>query len=213
MPPEPRRPGCLSSGSSPPRAPPSSERLRVEQRWSSERALPGPLRGGAERLHVSRDRPPPDQRQPPRGAPARLLRGGVDRVEHHGLLCGHAPPVKDGLRNRSSAGLEGGEEISGTGAGDEAAATGVRSGSTSGCDRCAAPTGRSRRCIRSGSTSPRPACWPRPSAARLTEQNLYLQQEIKSVHNFEEIVGRSAPGAAGVLAKVRRVTPRRTRRF
>ena len=42
--------------------------------------------------------------------------------------------------------------------------------------------------------------------ARLTEQNLYLQQEIKSVHNFEEIVGRSA-ALADVLAKVRRVAP------
>ncbi len=42
--------------------------------------------------------------------------------------------------------------------------------------------------------------------ARLTEQNLYLRQEIKSVHNFEEIVGRSA-ALADVLAKVRRVAP------
>ena len=39
---------------------------------------------------------------------------------------------------------------------------------------------------------------------RLTEQNLYLQQEIKSVHNFEEIVGRS-PALTAVLDKVRRV--------
>lgn len=29
--------------------------------------------------------------------------------------------------------------------------------------------------------------------ARLQQQNLYLQEEIKSVHNFEEIVGQSAP--------------------
>ena len=42
--------------------------------------------------------------------------------------------------------------------------------------------------------------------ARLPEQNLYLQQEIKSVHNFEEIVGRS-PALAAVLDKVRRVAP------
>jgi formate hydrogenlyase transcriptional activator len=42
--------------------------------------------------------------------------------------------------------------------------------------------------------------------ARLREQNLYLQQEIKSVHNFEEIVGRS-PALAAVLDKVRRVAP------
>src|SRR5260370_5174833 len=42
--------------------------------------------------------------------------------------------------------------------------------------------------------------------ARLTEQNLYLQQEIKSVHNFEEIVGRS-PVLAAVLDKVGRVAP------
>ena len=40
----------------------------------------------------------------------------------------------------------------------------------------------------------------------LAEQNLYLQQEIKSVHNFEEIVGRS-PALAAVLDKVRRVAP------
>ncbi|MGO9599074.1 MAG: sigma 54-interacting transcriptional regulator [Isosphaeraceae bacterium] len=42
--------------------------------------------------------------------------------------------------------------------------------------------------------------------ARLTEQNLYLQQEIKSVHNFEEIIGRS-PALSTVLEKVRRVSP------
>jgi PAS domain S-box-containing protein len=40
--------------------------------------------------------------------------------------------------------------------------------------------------------------------ARLQEQNLYLQEEIKSVHNFEEIVGRSAALLA-VLDKVRAV--------
>jgi formate hydrogenlyase transcriptional activator len=42
--------------------------------------------------------------------------------------------------------------------------------------------------------------------ARLREQNLYLQQEIKSVHNFEEIVGRS-PALSAVLDKVCRVAP------
>ncbi len=40
--------------------------------------------------------------------------------------------------------------------------------------------------------------------ARLQEQNLYLQEEIKSVHNFEEIVGRS-PALLAVLDKVSRV--------
>ena len=40
--------------------------------------------------------------------------------------------------------------------------------------------------------------------ARLWEQNLYLQEEIKSVHNFDDIVGRSKALAA-VLDKVRRV--------
>ncbi len=39
---------------------------------------------------------------------------------------------------------------------------------------------------------------------RLSEQNTYLQQEIKSVHNFEEIVGRS-PALTAVLDKVCRV--------
>ncbi len=42
--------------------------------------------------------------------------------------------------------------------------------------------------------------------SRLAEQNLYLRQELKSVHNFEEIVGRS-PALAAVLDKVRRVAP------
>lgn len=42
--------------------------------------------------------------------------------------------------------------------------------------------------------------------ARLSEQNAYLQQEIKSVHNFEEIVGRS-PALTAVLEKVNRVAP------
>ncbi len=42
--------------------------------------------------------------------------------------------------------------------------------------------------------------------ARLQQQNLYLQEEIKSVHNFEEIVGRS-PALLAVLDKVSRVAP------
>jgi formate hydrogenlyase transcriptional activator len=39
---------------------------------------------------------------------------------------------------------------------------------------------------------------------RLREQNLYLQEEIKSVHNFEEIVG-AGPALTAVLNNVRRV--------
>jgi len=42
--------------------------------------------------------------------------------------------------------------------------------------------------------------------ARLEQQNLYLQEEIKAVHNFEEIIGRSQP-LASVLEGVRRVAP------
>jgi formate hydrogenlyase transcriptional activator len=40
--------------------------------------------------------------------------------------------------------------------------------------------------------------------ARLTAQNVYLQEEIKSVHNFEEIIGRS-PALTDVISKVERV--------
>ncbi len=40
--------------------------------------------------------------------------------------------------------------------------------------------------------------------ARLEQQNLYLQEELRSVHNFEEIVGRS-PALLGVLDRVGRV--------
>jgi formate hydrogenlyase transcriptional activator len=40
--------------------------------------------------------------------------------------------------------------------------------------------------------------------ARLTVQNTYLQEEIKSVHNFEEIVGQS-PALLEALEKVKRV--------
>src|SRR5262245_34492082 len=40
--------------------------------------------------------------------------------------------------------------------------------------------------------------------ARLAAQNVYLQEEIKSVHNFEEIVGRS-PALLEALEKVNRV--------
>jgi formate hydrogenlyase transcriptional activator len=40
--------------------------------------------------------------------------------------------------------------------------------------------------------------------ARLSAQNLYLQEEIKSEHNFEEIIGATA-GLARVMAKVTRV--------
>jgi formate hydrogenlyase transcriptional activator len=42
--------------------------------------------------------------------------------------------------------------------------------------------------------------------SRLHQQNLYLQEELKSVHNFEEIVGRS-PALMAVLDKVGRVAP------
>jgi formate hydrogenlyase transcriptional activator len=42
--------------------------------------------------------------------------------------------------------------------------------------------------------------------SRLHQQNLYLQEELKSVHNFEEIVGRS-PALMAVLEKVGRVAP------
>jgi PAS domain S-box-containing protein len=42
--------------------------------------------------------------------------------------------------------------------------------------------------------------------ARLKAQNVYLQEEIKSVHNFEEIIGAST-GLVNVLEKVRRVAP------
>jgi PAS domain S-box-containing protein len=40
--------------------------------------------------------------------------------------------------------------------------------------------------------------------ARLQQQNLYLQEEIKSVHNFDEIIGQS-PALTVVLDNVRRV--------
>jgi PAS domain S-box-containing protein len=42
--------------------------------------------------------------------------------------------------------------------------------------------------------------------AQLEEQNLYLREEIKSVHNFEQIIGRS-PVLMDVLAQVGRVAP------
>jgi PAS domain S-box-containing protein len=41
---------------------------------------------------------------------------------------------------------------------------------------------------------------------RLQAQNLYLREEIQSVHNFEEIVG-SSPALVGVLRDVQRVAP------
>jgi transcriptional regulator with GAF, ATPase, and Fis domain len=42
--------------------------------------------------------------------------------------------------------------------------------------------------------------------ARLQAQNLYLQEEIKAAHNFEQIIGRS-PALMDVLAHVGRVAP------
>src|SRR5262245_50870006 len=42
--------------------------------------------------------------------------------------------------------------------------------------------------------------------ARLEQQNLYLQEEIKAAHNFEQIIGRS-PALLGVLDQVGRVAP------
>jgi PAS domain S-box-containing protein len=41
---------------------------------------------------------------------------------------------------------------------------------------------------------------------RLQAQNVYLREEIKAVHNFEEIIGSSS-GLVGVLRDVRRVAP------
>jgi PAS domain S-box-containing protein len=43
-------------------------------------------------------------------------------------------------------------------------------------------------------------------STRLRQQNLYLQEEIKSLHNFDEIVGRS-PALTAVLDSVRQVAP------
>src|SRR5262249_56484108 len=40
--------------------------------------------------------------------------------------------------------------------------------------------------------------------ARLQQQNLYLQEEIKSVHNFDEIIDQG-PALTAVLDNVRRV--------
>jgi transcriptional regulator with GAF, ATPase, and Fis domain len=42
--------------------------------------------------------------------------------------------------------------------------------------------------------------------ARLQQQNLYLQEEIKADHNFDEILGQS-PALTAVLDQVRRVAP------
>jgi formate hydrogenlyase transcriptional activator len=42
--------------------------------------------------------------------------------------------------------------------------------------------------------------------ARLQQQNLYLQNEIKAVHNFGELIGQS-PALQAVLDKVRSVAP------
>ncbi len=42
--------------------------------------------------------------------------------------------------------------------------------------------------------------------ARLAAHNVYLQDEIKSAHNFEEIIGQS-PALLAALAKVERVAP------
>ena len=42
--------------------------------------------------------------------------------------------------------------------------------------------------------------------ARLQQQNQYLQEEINSSRNFQEIVGRT-PALAAVLENVRRVAP------
>ncbi len=42
--------------------------------------------------------------------------------------------------------------------------------------------------------------------ARLTAQNVYLREELKSVHNFEEIIGQSS-ALTSALSKVERVAP------
>jgi formate hydrogenlyase transcriptional activator len=46
----------------------------------------------------------------------------------------------------------------------------------------------------------------RQEQARLAAQNVYLQEEIKSVHNFEEIIGQS-PALTAALAKLEKVAP------
>ena len=64
-------------------------------------------------------------------------------------------------------------------------------------------TAPSRPAARSLWTS-RTGCWQSENKPASSEQNLYLQEEIKSVHNFDQIVGRS-PALLAVLAEVGRV--------
>ena len=203
MPPEPRRLFIFRIFAA--RAAVELERLRVEQRLVESERRYRDLYEEAPNAYVSL------------GTDLRLISvnrratqllgypaGGAGRLGHPGAFRGHAVRPRPG----PSAGVPGRVSPARRSPGWSwrcAGGTGARSGSASGCGRCAATTGRSRPCIRSGSTSPT-ACSPRPSAPGWREQNLYLQEEIKSVHNFEEIVGRS-PALAAVLDKVRRVAP------
>ena len=200
----PSRAGCSSSGSSPPVRPSSSSGCGSSSSWSRASGATGTSTrrrrtptwpSAADRRLLSVNR----RATQLLGYPAAELVGStiLELLRRHaGRPAAGRGGAPGGLRRRG--GLR-------PGAGDAPAGRRARSGSASGCGRCAAPTGGSRPSIRSGSTSPT-ACSPRPSAPGSSEQNLYLQEELKSVHNFEEIVGRS-PALLAVLDKVRRVAP------
>ena len=180
------------------------ERLRVEQRLVESERRYRDLYEEAPNAYVShRDGSHAHEREPPRDAASGLCRGRAGRVEHPGVLRGVTPPagrraeqaLLERFRRRGDLRAGAGDAPAGREPlwvslwmrpmrGDDGVIQAVHSIWVDVTDRVLAEAER----------------------ARLTEQNLYLQQEIKSVHNFEEIVGRS-PALAAVLDKVRRVAP------
>ena len=165
-------------------------------------ALSRPLRGGAQRLRGPRQRPAVHQRQPPRNAVARLLRGGAGRVRPSRLFA-ETPPGRARAEQALRACLAG-EEVSGL-----ELEMRRRDGRPLWISLWMRPMRGT-----DGRISAAHSIWvditdrvlAEAERARLQQQNLYLQEEIKSVHNFEEIVGRS-PALLAVLDKVAALPP------
>ena len=181
------------------------ERLRVEQRLVESERRYRDLYEEAPNAYVSVGvRPSPEQRQPPRHAVAWLFRRGAGWFQPFWDYFAETPSGRATSR-RSTSTRASPARRSPDWSWRCAGKTAARSGSASGCDRLRGADG-SIQAMHSIWVDITDRVLAEAERARLQQQNLYLQEELKSVHNFEEIVGRS-PALLAVLDKVRRVAP------
>ena len=180
------------------------ERLRVEQQLVESERCYRDLYEEAPNAYVSiGQRPLPDQSEPSRNATARLFHSRIWSVRgSRDTSRTHHPAGEEPSRlstKGSPARRSPGWSWRCTGE------TAPRFGSAFGCDRCVVWTGAFRPSIRSGSTSPTESS-PRPTGPASISRTFTSRKSSKSVHNFEEIVGRS-PALLTVLDMVGRVAP------